>query len=246
MDFGIIAPIGIMKDVVGISATSMYLYHMFDDKQYKKRFQEDSNYRIVDNGVFELSSLPSDEKYILRILDLHPEEIIAPDVPHEVTKTIELTNNFIEKYERDLKGISIQAVVQAKTLREAVECYKEYSENQSIATIGLPFRMNFGNSKRGRSELIGYLIKSNLFNPKKSVHLLGFSFLEEIIELSKLGIIRSCDSSKFYRHASQGISYHENIPFGNSNEPLNFYEGGKQCLKLLKENMRLLREKIRE
>jgi|TARA_Y100000310_G_C20144151_1_gene561640 hypothetical protein len=142
MDFGVIAPINIMEEVAGLSETSMYLYHMFDNQRYRKRFLKDTNYRILDNGVFELNKLPSEKEYIQRITDLSPEEIIAPDIPHNCSETIRATNEFIERYGEFLGNISVQAVVQARSLSEAVPCYGEYSENPLVDTIGLPFRMS--------------------------------------------------------------------------------------------------------
>lgn len=236
-----------MEEVAELSETSMYLYHMFNNSRYREKFLIDKNYRILDNGVFELNKLPLEEEYLKRIIDLSPEEIIAPDTPNNYLGTISKTNGFIRKYKIALGKTSVQAVVQAKNLDEAVSCYRNYSENPLIDAIGFPFRMNINiwGRRGGRKELIEFLLDSGLLNSNKPIHLLGLRYLEEVIEIAKLKIARSCDSSKFYRHAIKGISYEKGITNKNSNEPLNFEEGGNEkCLELLRENLRFLRQKI--
>lgn len=249
MDFGVIAPINIMEEVAGLSETSMYLYHMFDNQRYRERFLKDTNYRILDNGVFELNELPSEKGYIQRITDLSPEEIIAPDIPFNCSETIRVTNEFIEKYREFLGNISVQAVVQARSLSEAVICYREYSENPLIDTIGLPFRMRFdiGGREGERKDLIEILNKEGLLNTSKDLHLLGLKSIREVVEIAKMGVVRSCDSSKFYRHAVKGIFYEYEFPNKNSHEALDFQEeSDRTCLNLLRTNLEVLKCKIRE
>ena len=245
MDFGVIAPIAIMKEVSKFTRVSMYLYHLFENPNYKKSFQEDSNFRIIDNGAFELTFPPENKEYIKRIIELSPEEVIAPDVPNNFSLTLRKTTDFINKYFDKLGGISIQAVIQAKTFDEAIKCYEYYLKNPAISTIGFPYRMHFRDSKGGRKELIDYLIKEGLLDSKKNIHLLGLSSLNEVIEISRTCVVRSCDSSKFYLHAKQGISYYEQLPAEEQNMRLDFEEGvDEKCLNLLKENMKTLKNKI--
>src|SRR3989344_2340358 len=212
-----IVPFSIMESVSKFSDASLYLFHEIENLDYKRIYLSDLNYKIIDNGTFELGKLPEDENYIKISVDLSPNEIVTPDLLKNFLETKKRTLKFLNKYHNVLnkKGIKLQAVVQAKNLQDG----KEISN---------------------REQFIELLINKKMVSSKPH-HLLGLNSIQELIRLSKHSFIRSCDSSIFYRDSRDGINYTNGIPNKKSGSRINLYcKEDKKCLELLKQNLEIV------
>jgi len=85
-----IVPFSIMESISKFSDISLYLFHEIENSDYKRIYLSDANYKIIDNGTFELGKLPEDKDYVKISVDLNPGEIVTPD----------LLKNFLETKKR--------------------------------------------------------------------------------------------------------------------------------------------------
>ena len=243
-----IVPFSIMESVSKFSDASLYLFHEIENLDYKRIYLSDLNYKIIDNGTFELGKLPEDENYIKISVDLSPNEIVTPDLLKNFLETKKRTLKFLNKYHNVLnkKGIKLQAVVQAKNLQDAIDHYLSISKDSRIHCIGLPFKMELKDGKEiiNREQFIELLINKKMVSSKPH-HLLGLNSIQELIRLSKHSFIRSCDSSIFYRDSRDGINYTNGIPNKKSGSRINLYcKEDKKCLELLKQNLEIVRPEM--
>ena len=249
MQLAVISPVRIMDEIAKITHISLYLHHMLQRNDYLECYRQDDNYKILDNGIYELQRTPDMEEY-LDIAKVHmPDEIIAPDVPHSYKKTLQMTEMFIERLRKKglAANIKIQAVIQARTLDEARECYRQYANNHSIDCIGFPFRLRImdGRTVLHRKELNEKLIAERALHDNKKHHLLGLRSIYELLMISQMGVIRSCDSSAFYKDAKKNVDYKTSIPTSKSSRKINFDEQGEtRCLEQLRKNLQFLQGKM--
>lgn len=237
-----------MREVASLSRTSMYLYHLFRNQDYAACYGADGNYRILDSGVFELGRLPTGRDYARRIVEISPDEIVAPDIVHDSRRTLELTDEFARRYASEFDGIKIQGVVQASSINGAIDCYRALVENPLIDVIGLPSRMGFEYKGRrvGRRDLVKVLLDRGLLGDKE-IHLLGLRDFEDVYSFRMVSVVRSCDTSKFYKDANAGISYRGGVARSNLGQRLDFSAvSGSGCLELLEDNMDVLRQMMEE
>jgi hypothetical protein len=104
------------------------LPHLLDKyESYKEYFLEarkQGRYIIMDNSLHELGEAYNTERLLHWIEVLKPDEFIVPDVWEDMESSI---NNAAEwtqiKIHKDVLKV---AVVQAKSIEEATECYLKY------------------------------------------------------------------------------------------------------------------------
>lgn len=230
-----------MKEVQSLSDLSMYLYPLFTHEVYLQNYIIDDNYKILDNGIFELNKVPSNKSYLDLIKKINPHEVIAPDIPNNLHNTLTVVKKFISNFlSIETSRLHIQAVIQAKTLEEAVICYQSYIENSNIHCIGIPYKLQLSSSSKGvmsRKDFIFHLLDKKIYSNKKGIHLLGANSIGELEVLSKTRIIRSCDSSIFFRHARDGIDYQKEIPQTRTYNRINHLSNNSNCIKLLQSNI---------
>ena len=204
-------------------------------KIYKKR-QKEGGYLILDNSAYEFGKAISNDLLFNVIKVAQPDEFVLPDAICDFKTTIKLTSNFLEKYNNEGK-IKLMAVPQGKTIDEYIECYKYFSTNTLIDTIGLASKSTellprINDYISGRHYVLETLIAKGLIC-KKPHHLLGLgdSGHHELKVLKQYTFIRSCDSSAAYIHAKNGLVFNdksytkisEKIDFGDSyDENVNY------------------------
>lgn len=150
---------------------------------------------LLDNSIFELGTAFDSEQFAYWIKKLTPYEYVVPDVLEDQSGTCTSLDNFLTKYS-DLPGRKI-GVVQGKTYKELVECYKfvapkvdkvaisfdysYYLENWSTTEFYVPgFALNTETNKwlkycLGRVKLLHDLYCDGILLPDKPLHLLGAS-----------------------------------------------------------------------
>ena len=106
------------------------LPHLLDENETYRNFfieaKKSGRYIIMDNSLHELGKAYKTERLIHWIEELKPNEFVVPDVweNFEESCTNALTWSIVDLPEEVTKV----AVVQATTLHEAFECYKEYKK----------------------------------------------------------------------------------------------------------------------
>jgi len=200
------APISILKEVQGITDYDYALVHLFETHcEYLDFFIDAVKLNrdvLLDNSIFELGTAFDSDKFAEWIVKLNPTRYVVPDVLEDCDKTIKSFSRFTKKY--DLKGLKIGAV-QGKTYNELVECYKFMEQNADMVAISFDLSYydvsaqganKLQRQKNGRIKFIRDLIRDNIWNKDKPVHLLGASLASEFSFYRKFNInIYSCDTS---------------------------------------------------
>lgn len=184
-------------------------YFSFYSKRKKKVFS------ILDNSAFELEKPLEGDVLIDCVKKIDPNVVIAPDVLRDCESTLEKTDNFIRLMEKYNCKNKIAGVVQGKTFKEYLRCYKWYLNNKKIDLICVPFDVPFNvfdlkvDSPTNQFMLnrVSFLKKMWLkFSFKKPHHLLGASNPIEIIFYSGLMDL-SMDTSSPIVHGLHGIRF---------------------------------------
>jgi hypothetical protein len=183
------------------------LPHLLDKyESYKEYFLEarkQGRYIIMDNSLHELGEAYNTERLLHWIEVLKPDEFIVPDVWEDMESSI---NNAAEwtqiKIHKDVLKV---AVVQAKSIEEATECYlkyralgyrkiafsygaKYYAELISHPTRAIATAL-------GRVHVVSKLYNDDVISKHDRVHLLGCAVPQEFIYYKDMPFIETIDTS---------------------------------------------------
>lgn len=178
---------------------------------------------LLDNSLFELETMFDAEKFVEKIKEINSInssnfEFVVPDALHEMEATINSFESFKNRF-TNLPGKYI-GVVQGKTVKEMLECYKYMSNHAD--KIAIPFdskafeELYPSNDKleswcEGRQAFISTLVKRDLWNNDKPHHLLGCSYAKEFsYKLYNLISIESIDTSNPVVAGIKGLRYSVN------------------------------------
>ncbi len=179
----------------------------------------------MDNSLHELGEAYNTERLMYWINKLEPNEFIVPDVwenYHESVRNAKLWSQ-IELPE----GVVKVAVVQAKSLHEAILCtqmYKDlgyqkiaYSYGASYYNDVCPHPNKDLGKAIGRFMAINQMYKDNILTEFDRVHLLGTASPIEFGMYKNIKCIESIDTSNPVMAAIENDRYHQ---FGLFNKPL--------------------------
>jgi hypothetical protein len=199
------------------------LVHLFEKHpeyfDFMKKSVDLGRHVLLDCSTFELEKSYDMDRYAYWIEKLNPTEYIIPDVLEDCQATIKQAVTWNLKHGRSLPQKKI-GVVQGKTYKEIVECYKymswasdkiaisfDYSFYNNIA-LGENKEEQWGN---GRKELITKLVKDGIWC-NKPTHLLGtgtpqsFKFFQDSWDLLH---IETLDTSNPVQQGLLGHRYTE-------------------------------------
>tara|TARA_R110000796_G_scaffold143506_4_gene260096 strand:- start:301 stop:1131 length:831 start_codon:yes stop_codon:yes gene_type:complete len=204
------SPISLFEKSTEYNDYQYCLVHLMEEQpQYEEWFME--KYKamcpdgeiLLDNSIFELGIAFDSEKYIDWVRKIKPNYYIVPDVLEDAQGTMESWENFTNKYVGCPESLKI-GVVQGKTWKEIVECYKFMSDKADYIAISFNFSYYqitaAGNTKlerysRGRQYLIERLAQEGIWNYNKPHHLLGASLATEFSHYVGKYNIRTIDTS---------------------------------------------------
>lgn len=221
------APLAIMPDIRCITDYDYALVHLFEDQgigqEYFEFFKNSllmGREVILDNSIFELGGSFNLEKFYEWCQKLSPTYYIIPDVLESFAGTkgkFYLWHNLVKDTSLSKVSKSI-GVVQGKSFKEAVECYKFWKNNCDKIAISFdysfyeklcPHSIKEYSFMYGRQFFIDYLIKENIIDKNKPHHLLGVSLPQEVkhYQNEKYSFIESMDTSNPVLHGYLGIQY---------------------------------------
>jgi hypothetical protein len=195
------------------------LPHLLDKyEEYKKYFQwakENNRYIIMDNSLHELGHAYDTDRLIHWINELQPDEFIVPDVWEDMEASIKNAAEWIRIALPP--NILKVAVVQAKSIREAAECYFKY---KTLGYKKIAFSYGAGYYKEhfnhpnpaistamGRVNVIGTLHAAEVIDDSDRIHLLGCAVPQEFIHYKDMKFIETIDTSNPIMAAMEGILY---------------------------------------
>jgi hypothetical protein len=234
------------------------LPHLMDQyEDYAKFFiqsKQNGRFIMLDNSLHELG-VPYSEKRILYWLnELQPDEFFVPDYWEDQTQSIISAKKWIN-YQENYPDTTFIAVVQAKSIDEAIICYQIYKDlgYQKIAfSYGASYYNDIYPSRNkavgkafGRMEVIEKMNELGIIQNNDRIHLLGCSVPQEFGYYKLDPYIESIDTSNPVMATIQGLRYGirglKEKPTVNMNEcfeiPLN-----KIDMELLDYNIKQFRQ----
>lgn len=195
------------------------LPHLLDqDEEYLQHFldaKRKGRYIIMDNSLHELGEAYDHKRLLHWVNEIKPNEFIIPDVWEDIVGSIENADTWSE-YEFP-EGVEKVAVVQAKSLHEAIECtraykrlgYKKiaYSYGASYYNDVCPHPNKDLGKALGRIQVINILLKQNVLKENDRIHLLGCSVPQEFGWYEDIKCIESIDTSNPIMATLENVKY---------------------------------------
>ena len=197
------------------------LPHLMDENEaYRDYFllaKHNGRYIVMDNSLHELGQAYDTDRLLYWVNEIKPDEFIIPDVWEDYEKSVKNARRWINI--KLPEGVTKVAVVQAKTLHEAFECYKEYkklgykkiafSYGASYYNDICPHSNKFLGKALGRIYTITTLYEAGVINKEDRVHLLGCAVPQEFSYYSDMPFIESIDTSNPIMAGLEGTTYQE-------------------------------------
>lgn len=172
---------------------------------------------MLNNGHYR--STPINTTMLLKVAsETFVDEIVAPDVPFNCNKTLELTFKFAKDLHNE--QFEVMGVPQGNTIMEYEQCFTAMLDNDDIHSIGISnitTTRHFTNSNgmSPRTYCINFLAgKYHLTDYKKPLHLLGCTEPVELMEL------------RYYKLDNLVRSINTNSPFDLGYNDILFSEDG--------------------
>ena len=180
-----------------------------DEPEYAKFYQAQrrkGRFVILDNGAFE-GDLLEDDSLIAAIRELHPQEVVAPDVIGSRKETFERAVDFINRLQSENLRVRVQVCPQGHNFEEWTESYLELVNLPGVSTIGVSYVGHFDVPEDCsyfgsmdpwetiRVRFFHYLVGKRLLRDDKAHHLLGLCSPVALKWYAKYPFIRSIDTS---------------------------------------------------
>ncbi len=185
-----------------------------DYRDFYNQQRDAGHFVILDNGAFEEELLSVDE-LLDCVLELRPQEVVAPDVINDRQQTYLLTKEFIAKLEAVLWTPAacrprplVQACPQGKDFEEWIESYIELAMLDGVHVMGISYYSLFACDRDSsyfstyivaeeavRLRFFHRLIGANHLRVDKPHHLLGLFSPAALRAYAGYPFIRSIDTS---------------------------------------------------
>ena len=199
------------------------LPHLMDqDEEYREFFLKQKglgNEIYLDNSIHELGKSYNEERLLYWINELVPSNFFIPDVWEDKTQSIVNARKWVN-YELP-KSVEMVAVVQAKSLKEAIECtqiYKDLGYKKLAYSYGASYYNEISNHPNkdlgkalGRIQVISKMYEMGVLTDMDRIHLLGTACPFEFSLYKDIKCIESIDSSNPIMSAIEGTYYTNGI-----------------------------------
>lgn len=202
--FCIITPTAYLERYAAQSSMHLVLAHLVDiDEEYANFYAGRSEFKIMDNGAFELGASYDPKKLIELGRKCNADAIVLPDYPFEpASKTVGASAALIDPVKD--AGFKTMFVPQSQRgdIDDWIRCYVWGAETPSIdiigmSILGIPNAIPHIHIGYARVVMTQILIERGLFNFEKYHHYLGLNSgpALEIPSLINMGAMDSMDSS---------------------------------------------------
>lgn len=202
--FCIITPTAYLDRYASQSSMHLILAHLVDiDEKYSSFYANRDEFKIMDNGAFELGESYSPDRLIELGNKCRADAIVLPDYPYQrAKKTIEASSKIIKEVRRE--GFKTMFVPQSETgdLDDWIEGYVWARDNPDVDIIGMsilavPNAIPHIPKPYARVIMTQILIDRGYFGFEKYHHYLGLNAGPnlEIPPLIAMNALDSCDSS---------------------------------------------------
>ena len=237
-------PISLLDLSRSFNDYSYALPHLLDqNKEYRNFFIKEKELGreiYLDNSVHEKGVPYKRDKLLYWINELIPSNFFIPDFLEEKDKSIVQAKEWI-KIQLPQETLKV-AVIQAKSLGEAIECTQIYRD-LGYKKLAFPYGSSYYNDlfphpnedfgkAMGRLMVISKLKEMKLLTNYTPIHLLGSSWPSEFKFYKGFKFIESLDTSNPIMAALEGNKYNkyglENKPKLNLNQTQNWIINDEQ------------------
>ena len=216
MKIAVIAPTSMLKMCDGRDCHLVLAHRVLQDKEYAHFYRLQKGYKILDNSLMENGHTALPLAQVLEAAKLiNADEVVIPDAFRDARGTLELAaRNFEWLRQTDQMHLYKWAVVaHGQTPAEWKACYSELVTNTSwpVSVVHIPKVMD-ELWPGGRCGLLHWLERTFQYAMYKEHHLLGiWTNPLEILQVSGLTWIRSCDTALPVQAGLQGIRFDPNF-----------------------------------
>ena len=221
-------PLFLLEDSQKFNDYDYALVHLLDsDQDYANYFikaKQEGRYIILDNSLHELGTAYNDSGLLYWIDKIRPNEFIVPDVWENCIQSVVNARKWAQIKLPD--EVTKVAVVQAKSVREAITCYQTYRDlgYKKIAfSYGANYYLDHSSHPNknlakalGRIEIVSRLYNSNIINATDRVHLLGCQVPQEFSWYLDMLFIETIDTSNPIMDTIDNMPY---SPIGLTEKP---------------------------
>lgn len=217
-EFCIITPTEYLEQFAAQSTMHLVLAHLVDtDEKYAEFYRNRSEFKIMDNGAFELGESYAPDKLIELGKKCNADAIVLPDYPSEPSdKTKQAAIRLINDVKDN--GFYTMFVPQSRVgdLEDWITSYTWAAQNNDIDIIGMsilgvPNAIPHIPRSYARVVMTQLLIDRGIFNFDKYHHYLGLNAGArlEVPALIEMDALDSCDSSNPVWSGISGFRYDE-------------------------------------
>lgn len=202
--FCIITPTAYLDQYASQSSMHLVLAHLVDtNEKYSEFYTNRKEFKIMDNGAFELGESYSPDKLISLAKQCNADAIVLPDYPFKKAEvTITASDAILDAViDAEFKTMFVPQS-QVGDLEDWISAYRWASENNKIdiigmSILGIPNALDHIPRSYARVVMTQILIDRGLFNFNKYHHYLGLNAGPnlELPALIEMDALDSCDSS---------------------------------------------------
>jgi hypothetical protein len=216
-------PLCFLEESLKFNDYDYCLPHLMDQyEEYKNFFlksKENNRHIMMDNSLHELGVPYTKDRLLHWLYELQPNEFFVPDYWEDKTKSLVSAKEWIN-VQKSFPDITFIAVVQAKNVQEALECYQSYKD-LGYKKIAFSYGASYYNElcphpnkdlgkALGRIQVICQLDNWGIIGKKDKIHLLGCSIPQEFGWYKNLPYIESLDTSNPIMAGAEGTKYSNN------------------------------------
>jgi hypothetical protein len=213
-------PLCLLEQSLQFNDYDYCLPHLMDQyEEYKSFFlrsKENGRHIMMDNSLHELGIPYSEDRLFYWLDELQPDEFFVPDYWEDQTQSVVSAKRWIQ-YQDSYPDTTFIAVVQAKSLYEAIICYQIYKD-LGYKKIAFSYGASYYNDMHphenkaigkalGRIDAINKIHGIGVIHNNDRIHLLGCSVPQEFGYHKDSSYIESIDTSNPVMAAIQGLKY---------------------------------------
>jgi hypothetical protein len=214
-------PLCFLEESLKFNDYDYCLPHLMDQyEEYKNFFlksKNDGRYIMMDNSLHELGVPYTKERLLYWLYELQPNEFFVPDYWEDKTSSVVSAREWIN-IQKSFPDITFIAVVQAKDIHEAMECYQAYKD-LGYQKIAFSYGASYYNEvcphpnkalgkALGRIQVITQLQNWSVINKTDRIHLLGCSVPQEFGWYKDLSYIETIDTSNPIMAGAESTKYY--------------------------------------
>ena len=213
-------PLCLLEQSLQFNDYDYCLPHLMDQyEEYRNFFMRskaNGRHIMMDNSLHELGVPYSEDRLFYWLDELQPNEFFVPDYWEDQTQSVVSAKRWIQ-YQNNYPDTTFIAVVQAKSLYEAIICYQIYKD-LGYKKIAFSYGASYYNDVHphgnkaigkalGRIDAINKIHGIGVIHDNDKIHLLGCSVPQEFGYHRLNSYIESIDTSNPIMAAIQGLKY---------------------------------------